>query len=672
MIPILYEATEQAFTSNGLGRLRDCKQCTVREVRNGEYVLTMQYPVTGSLYSEIRLGRMIGAIHDDNKDVQPFILYAHTKPLNGLVTFYAYHLSYRLKDVVIKPFTASTCAAAIAAMKTQAYGENRFTFWTDKSVTANYKNQIPSSCRSLLAGEENSMLDVYGEGEYEFDKWAVKLHLHRGSNKGVSIRYGVNMTGFEQGVDYQEVYNAVAPYWTDGETGVATTLPEGFIIVGTPQTTLMPWTDNNGNYMTDNNGNLFEFKVPDLRVHPLDLTEQFEERPTADQLRAAAVSAASSSSPWLPTENIKLSYVNQGNDFEPLQTVRLCDEINVYCGPLGVSAASMEVVSVDYDVLNERNTAIEVGVLKSHFADTIRKATLSSAMSYANAIAAAKTNRLDLSLTQQEIFDRLTDGGLEQGLALESTFNEAPSAAGDKKLYLNLDYARFGKLVADFIQGGTLTLGGYDNVNGELQIVNADNNVIGKWGRDGIVVNAGSIIANAIQGGTLTLGGTNNTNGQMAILDSSGQQIGTWDNTKLKLGVDWNYVQLFGLAEYNGVTAVTPFYAVQTYNGGAPFEMMLKDGMLVLIRGSSGAQLDADAIRLTADNGEGYESTLEIAENYIAALRGGTFTLEVDNGTLDFLVDGLSINGTAGASGTFTTANGKTVTVTNGIITRIA
>lgn len=294
------------------------------------------------------------------------------------------------------------------------------------------------------------------------------------------------------------------------------------------------------------------------------------------------------------------------------------------------------------------------------------------AMQRAQKAAGDAVNALDLALTQQEIFDRLTDGGLEQGLALESTTNPGPSAAGDKKLFLNLDYARFGKLVADFIQGGTLKLGGLDNVNGELQIVDANGVVIGTWNKDGISVKAGSILANAISGGTLTLGGAVNTNGQMEILDENGNQIGVWDNEKLRLGEAWNYVQLYGPAEYNGVTAVTPFYAVQTYNGGSPFEMMLKEAMLVLLRGSSGLQLNPDSIAITEDKGNGYEADLEIAADYIAALMGGTFTIQVDNGVLDFVANGLSINGTAGASGTFRTADNKTVTVTNGLITRIA
>jgi len=228
-----------------------------------------------------------------------------------------------------------------------------------------------------------------------------------------------------------------------------------------------------------------------------------------------------------------------------------------------------------------------------------------------------------------------------------------------------------GKISASALYGGILTLGGANNVNGTLKIVDANGAVIGTWDKDGITINKGSVTANAIKGGTLTLGGSGNVNGQIALLDANGAQIGTWDNTKLKLGEAWNFVQLYGPAEYNGVTEVTPFYAVQTYNGGSPFEMMLKEAMLVLLRGSSGLQLNPDSIAITEDKGNGYEADLEIAANYLAALMGGTFTIQVDNGVLDFVVNGLSINGTAGASGSFTTADGKTVTVTNGLITSI-
>ena len=74
MMPILYDTNEVYFTSNGLGRLRDCISCTVTEERNGIYECDFEYPVRGAQYDKIKLGRIIGVTHDDMGDVQPLIL----------------------------------------------------------------------------------------------------------------------------------------------------------------------------------------------------------------------------------------------------------------------------------------------------------------------------------------------------------------------------------------------------------------------------------------------------------------------------------------------------------------------------------------------------------------------------------------------------------------------
>ena len=60
MIPILYDKTETAFISNGLGRLRDCISCIVSEERNGIYECDFEYPVDGANYNLIQVGRIIG------------------------------------------------------------------------------------------------------------------------------------------------------------------------------------------------------------------------------------------------------------------------------------------------------------------------------------------------------------------------------------------------------------------------------------------------------------------------------------------------------------------------------------------------------------------------------------------------------------------------------------
>ena len=283
------------------------------------------------------------------------------------------------------------------------------------------------------------------------------------------------------------------------------------------------------------------------------------------------------------------------------------------------------------------------------------------AMQRAAQAASKEVQNLNNSLTQQEIFDRLTDGGLEQGIALEQTY-QSLGAAGDKKVYLNMDYARFGQLMADRIAAGAITA---DKIAAEA--VTAAKIATGAITAD--MITAGTMSANRIQGGTLTLGGQNNQDGQIALKDSGGTQVGTWDNDKLKLGTTNDFVQLYGNATYNGVTSKTPFYAKQTYNSNT-LEMMIKEAKLMLLRGVYGLQLMHNSISLTENSGNGYEAYLDIARGYIESLTNGDFQIISDQGYVDLVGIGIKVNGTAGKSGTFT-ANGHKLTITNGIITNI-
>lgn len=75
------------------------------------------------------------------------------------------------------------------------------------------------------------------------------------------------------------------------------------------------------------------------------------------------------------------------------------------------------------------------------------------------------------NLTQEIIFDTLTNNGENQGVYLK-----------DGKIYINMTYAR----------GGTLVLGGLNDTNGLLQVKDESDKEIGHWGSDGIVIEKGS------------------------------------------------------------------------------------------------------------------------------------------------------------------------------------
>lgn len=184
-----YYAADSEIKGNGVGALRDALYCTVTEERNGSYELEMGYPVSGQHYSELTLRGLICAKPNPYSEEQYFRVYKISRPINGQVIISAQHISYDLCGIPVAPYTAGTAAQALDRLKSQATVECPFEFWTNLSTTADFAAPVPSSLRSLLGGIDGSILDVYG-GEYEWDNYTVKLHSERGTDRGVSIRYG--------------------------------------------------------------------------------------------------------------------------------------------------------------------------------------------------------------------------------------------------------------------------------------------------------------------------------------------------------------------------------------------------------------------------------------------------------------------------------------------------
>ena len=356
MKPILYPAGETQFRNNGLGRLSEATKCLVTEERNGQYELEMQYPVTGRHYKEIVEERIIAARHDDSDDIQPFRIYKITRPMNGIVTVSARHITYQLSKVAVMPFEAGTCAEALAGLITNSVGDCPFNIWTDKLLEAHYHVDVPSSFRSLLGGVSGSILDIYGPGEYEWDRFTVKFHAHRGTDQNVYIRYGKNMTDVKKTTDTSNLWTGILPYWAgtdETEQAILVTLPEKVI-----------YSDYTEDYV---------YRM----VVPVDFSASFETQPTVEQLRSKAQSyvrnnAADGIPASIDVSFIALWQTEEYKDWAPLQKLKLCDTVTVYHKGLGIENKA-KIVSVTYDVLLERYEKMTIGEVKSSLGDSIRQ-----------------------------------------------------------------------------------------------------------------------------------------------------------------------------------------------------------------------------------------------------------------------------------------------------------
>lgn len=346
-LPILYQSTETTFDTNGIGILSDALKCNVTEERNGMFELEMRYPITGAHYADIVLRSLILAKPNPVDDPQPFRVYRITKPLNGIVTVYAQHISYDLNGIPAQPFTAPSAALAMQALKDNAVTPCPFEFWTDRDTVATMTNSVPQSIRSLLGGVRGSVLDVYG-GEYAFDRYTVRLYAERGLNRGVSIRYGKNLTSLQQDENCAAVYTGVYPFWK-GSDGELVQLPEK--IVNAPGT--------------------YDF----VRILTLDLSSEWQEKPTEEQLRTRTERYIRENNIGVPKVSLSISFVQleQYEEYKHLalqERVSLCDTVNVEFPRLGVSATA-KVYKTVYDVLRDRWESVELGDARKTLADTI-------------------------------------------------------------------------------------------------------------------------------------------------------------------------------------------------------------------------------------------------------------------------------------------------------------
>ena len=348
MKPILYDADRTSFSAradNGLGILSDATSCKVTQELNGQYELQMQYPISGIHYGEIALRSILRASVGPQSGLQPFRVYRIAPAMNGTATIYARHIAYDLGGYVVAPFTAADAPSAVAGIPSHAMPANMpFTFYTDKTDVAAMAVTAPVSAWGLLGEKEGGILDVYG-GEDEFDGWEVRLLTRRGADRGVSVRYGKNMTDLTQDANCANCYTGVVPYWTGSD--VTVTAPPVF-------------ADGDYGY---------------VKLMPLDLSSSFDTQPYASQLQAEAAAYIKRNQIGVPevSWDVKLALLSQASGYEDvayLEQIYLGDTVGVHFQRLGVDA-SARVNAIVWDCLLDRYDSVSLGSVKANIATTI-------------------------------------------------------------------------------------------------------------------------------------------------------------------------------------------------------------------------------------------------------------------------------------------------------------
>lgn len=382
--PILHDETVTSVENYGFGVLSDALSCTVSCEENGAYDLTLQYPVTGVHAEELLERRIISARPSSYENRQLFRIYRISRPMNGRFQVSAHHISYDLRDCLVKPFSASSLTDAIAKLNKNIVGNCPFEIAAAEGFASDTAFSIskPITVRAaMLSNSGSSLADVY-KAVWVFDSLKCTLKLKEEVNRGAVIAYGLNLVDVTQEKNIDEVYTHVYPYWMNTKKGRF--------------------------YALD------PIKASDIegyeKIYPLDLTSYFQKAPSDESMRKAATEFISKNDIGKVEPSLTVSYVQLEKTVEykdaKNKTILRGDTVEVRYLRLGVDVLA-RVTKTEYDVIKDRYASIYVGKASEKLARTTIKDR--SRMTTSNDMA------VDASRVATDYIEDTEEGGIQFG-----------------------------------------------------------------------------------------------------------------------------------------------------------------------------------------------------------------------------------------------------------------
>lgn len=329
----------------GYGTLIDTVKCQVKERLNGDYYLEMKYPIDGHWAEYLVVKNIICVKANYVDDKQAFRIVEVSESIDGMLEITANHITYDLEGVPIPPFRRTTDAFGLFVFLRLEVRKplGMFRIGTDKVNEGTMSVGVPSSLRSWFYGKEGSIVDVF-KGDWHFDNNYCKLLRHRGSDKGITVRYGKNLLDFDRTDSDENQYTAIWAYYHYAE-------PEGETrtVVGDILDTGMQ-------------------NIPDgyNKVLCLDATDHFENEPTKQQLNDYATSYAQNNDLSKIKEKLSASFVPTD---DIAGEIAMGDTITVIHRGVTFKARIRETV---WDALQDKFVKITIGEVEETLADAVR------------------------------------------------------------------------------------------------------------------------------------------------------------------------------------------------------------------------------------------------------------------------------------------------------------
>lgn len=227
--PTLFKADDPEIlngfvpTNNGLGTLTNIANAVVSEERQGAFTFSFtyyapndfddDYEIQKVLFENLKKRAVVKVKVNDfdgeklfRIDESQFDAIGEFKEITA-IAIAQYDLAANSFVGVDKK--SITPATALNEVLRAAVVPNKFTAWSDISITSNYKLDYKTVAEAI-AGTEGSIIDTW-RTELEWDDFTIRLWKNRGTNRGVRIAYAKNLVGLVE-TETGDVTTRIIPF----------------------------------------------------------------------------------------------------------------------------------------------------------------------------------------------------------------------------------------------------------------------------------------------------------------------------------------------------------------------------------------------------------------------------------------------------------------------------
>lgn len=190
--------------------LHEATSAIVKETLNGEFVLTVKYPISDTgIYQQIKEDMLI-------KCPTPVLgpqLFRIKKPVenNDHLEITAYHITDDIMQRSIKPVSVDnqSCGMALSRMVQNAKTDlGEFSFNSDIQDRRTFNTTETTNLYSVLLDGKHSIVGTW-EGELVRDNFSLTVKKNRGENRGVVITTHKNLKSYQRSKNSQNVITRI-------------------------------------------------------------------------------------------------------------------------------------------------------------------------------------------------------------------------------------------------------------------------------------------------------------------------------------------------------------------------------------------------------------------------------------------------------------------------------